>query len=252
MTAKEIINSSLRLIGVIASGETATGGEFNDSLTAFKALLSQWSSEGLLSNAMTREVFGFTVPNKKYYTLGTGGDFNSARPTRILRIGIQDGSMVNVSPDPMNPDFQEQPSSYEIPVRIINLDEYASISNKDSASKIPSSALIEMESPLAKIFFWPVPNDGQNAVIYSEKSFADITDVDADMGLPPGYDYALKYNLAIELAPEFGVQTRAEIAQNAKMSKGSIKIANTKNVKIKTDAFLATNRTFDITIGGYR
>ncbi len=46
MTAQELINGALRLIGVIAAGETPSADESADALAAFNAMIQNWN-EGI-------------------------------------------------------------------------------------------------------------------------------------------------------------------------------------------------------------
>jgi len=69
--------------------------------------------------------------------------------------------------------------------------------------------------------------------------------------LPTGYDLAIKYNLAIELAPEFGAEIPEIVYRNAMTSKGNIMrwSSSTPTMVIDTETINGTNyrRNYDIT-----
>lgn len=48
MTGRDLVSSSLRLIGVLASGETPTAAEATDGLKAFNQMLANWRTESLM------------------------------------------------------------------------------------------------------------------------------------------------------------------------------------------------------------
>jgi hypothetical protein len=73
--------------------------------------------------------------------------------------------------------------------------------------------------PLATIRLYPVPDQNYTLFIQSEKELAQFT-LDQVVSLPAGWERALIYNLAIELAPEYGQEVNQavfSIAMNAKM-----------------------------------
>jgi hypothetical protein len=61
MTAREIIASTLRLLGVLAAGETATANEANDALESLNQMLSSWSNENLVVYQKVRDEFTLTA-----------------------------------------------------------------------------------------------------------------------------------------------------------------------------------------------
>lgn len=255
-TIRDLVTSSLRLAGITAAGETPAANDLNDGISSFSMMMDMWANEGLLVPNVTREVFALT-PGKKIHTFGTGGDFVSSRPLEIQRVCIQDGAMVDVTPAPTpmdptpTPVFAEADSSFELPVRIINSDEYSEVVNKSSTSTIPSKVYADMAFPLINFYFWPVPSVATNAVIYSKKSLGSFTDPDTILSLPAGYEYAIKYNLALELAIEWGRSLDSRVDSIAASSKGVIQIQNSPTLKMKSDAdgLTRVKRTFNIYTG---
>ena len=80
-TTKQIIEASLRTIGVIASGEEAKAHEINDALEAAKQMMDSWSNHGLMLYALTHETFSLT--GNRTLTIGDGGDIDTTRPVAI-------------------------------------------------------------------------------------------------------------------------------------------------------------------------
>lgn len=211
-TALDLIQGSLRLLGVLASGEAASAAEATDGLSALNDMLDSWSNQNLLIPNKVREVFAITT-SKQTYTMGTGGDFNTTRPIAIENILIQ---LSGSSP------------AVEIPLQIITKDEYADITVKGLTSTYPVAAYAEGTYPLETINLWPSPNSGNNLVIYSAKPLANLSALSTAISLPPGYQRALRYNLAAELAPEYGKQLPEAVELGAVNSKAEIKRKNSR------------------------
>lgn len=81
-TALDLINGALRLINVIAAGETLDTGSANDALAAFNDMADSWNADRLTIFTTQINDFPLTL-SKQTYTLGTGGDFDIPRPAAI-------------------------------------------------------------------------------------------------------------------------------------------------------------------------
>lgn len=215
MTAREHIKAAMRLIGVLASGENPSADEASDALGAFNRMLGTWANDGLLVYQKTRETFSL-VAAQQMRTIGSGGNFSTSRPVLLLNAGI----IVN---------------SIEYPVDLINTDQWAAIQNKSVTSEIPSKIYYEPESPLGKLYFWPVPSAANSVALYSNKPFSTLT-LETDISYPTGYDAAIVSNLAKIIAPEFGKSISQELAEEAINSKSAIMRTNTKEVFMTSDA----------------
>lgn len=234
MTVRELIKSSLRLIGAIASGETPSADEFTDSLSALNGMLGSWSNQSLLINSKKREVFNL-VSGQQAYTIGTGGNFNTVRPTTILGAAI-----LKTGSDP-----------FESPLDLINQQQWAEILNKDTAGSLSQKLYAEGTFPLETINLWPKPDASDQIVIYSQKPLTTFISANDEVSFPVGYDRALRYNLAVELAPEFGRQLSPEIMAIAIESKSEIKALNSESLYLVSDAIFmnSVGNTFNISTG---
>lgn len=223
MTAQDLIKSSLRLIGALASGESMSANEATDSLNTLNDLIDSWSTQNLLIPNKVREVFPLVV-SQQAYQMGVGApDFNTARPMRIENALIQ---LTANSP------------VLEIPMKILTKDQFAGIILKGILSTYPLYMYAEGTFPLETINVWPIPNQGNNLVFYSWKPLANLSTFTTDVSLPPGYQRALRYALAIELAPEYGKQVPEVVAAIADESKANIKRMNWRPGYLRVDEAL--------------
>lgn len=215
MTGRNLCQGALRLIGAIATGETMTASAIVDALSALNQMLETWSIEGLMVYQVTRETFTLTA-GQQQRTMGATGNFVTTRPSKITNMGVIKDST-------------------EFPIKMRTVDEWARISLKSLQSTLPTDVYVEGTTPLETLNFYPIPSEANSVAIYSLKPFTAITD-NASVTLPPGYLRALRYNLAVELAPEYGKAVTAEVASRADDSKAAIMRLNTKPVFMESDA----------------
>lgn len=233
-TARDLIYGSLRLIGAVATGEVPSASEQVDALSVLNDMLDSWTLESLMIVSKIKETF-VLIPGQQTYTMGVGGNFNTSRPLEIQRAAI-----IDTTNPPIN----------EIPVAIINLDQWANIAIKSTNSYYPTMLYPEGTSPLETLNLWPIPSIAVSLAIYSWKPLTSIATPNTVITVPPGYAKALRYNLAIELAPEYGKQPDQAIVAGALESKENIKRKNIKPLYLETDAGLSNqSKSFNWYIG---
>lgn len=228
-TWRDLIKGSLRLLGAISPGENISADEQADAFNTLKGMLDSWSTEKLVASVITREEFPL-IASQSAYSMGSTGDFNTVRPLRVENAAILDNGT-------------------EIPMEILNAEQWAHVSQKDVQSTIPTRLYPEGTSPLETINLWPVPTATATLVLYTWKPLTALTNVSATISLPPGFERAIKYNLAIELAPEYGKSASAEVVATAQESKANIKRVNIKPVYVGVDPAITRGRRFNILTG---
>ena len=78
------------------------------------------------------------------------------------------------------------------------------------------------------------------------------THLTTDLFFPPGYLRAFTYNLAMEIAPEFGVEPSPQVQRIAMTSKRNLKrINNPDDVMSMPYAIVATRQRFNVYAGNY-
>jgi hypothetical protein len=234
MTGRDLVTATLKLIGAVAPGETPAYEELNDGLLTLNRMIGSWSNESLLIHAKVREELTLTASDGEY-TFGIGGNINTARPMKIEEALIED---VTNTP------------TAEYPLKILTLAEWCAITQKDLESDIPTSLYVDNAYPLTTLSLYPVPSAANKLVLFSWKPITELTTLNTAISLPPGYEEALIYNLAIRLSPEYGRPVSQEIAMIAGDSKASIKRMNHKPSYLRVDPALMTKGSFNIYTGG--
>lgn len=204
-TALDIIKPALRKIGALGIGETLEADIVNQALEALNDMLDSWSNDGLLVYYIKQENFAL-VPGKQSYTIGVGGDFNTARPDAI------EGGFSR---------FGETDYRFQL----VSQDDWDSVVIKNVPSTWIAYVKYEATVPLGRIDVYPRPTGGE-LFLNTYGKLARFPDLSTDIPLPGGYKRAIQYNLSIELAPEYERSVSNEVARIASDSLSKIKRLN--------------------------
>lgn len=213
MTVNDLIVASLKLIGVVSKTTPPTDDETADALARLNDMVDAWAAQGTLIYRAVRSTFALTsgVPT---YTLGTGGTWSIPRPDppSLLYAGVIDTTV--------NP-------SQELPVPILSLQEFRGLTIKAQTATRALAIYDDFAFPLSTVSVWPIPTVSTLQIaLYCLRpvdQFALLTD---SIVVPPGYQEAMRYNLAVRLAPEFGRKLDPVVAAIATESLAIIQRAN--------------------------
>lgn len=205
-TAQTVITRALRLLQVVGSGVTPDANALADGLTALNAMLEGWRNQPQAAWT-TDEITGSINPGQQGYTLGPSGQINNTRPVQIKNARL----VLN---------------GVNYPLQIITQDQWAMIRVQALSSNIPRYVYPTGDYPLITLNLWPVPSQSAQIVLGVIHPFSGYAALGDTVSLPPGYEEMMTYQLAIRLAPEFGVSASAEVVKIAKESLADIKRMN--------------------------
>ena len=197
-TARDIITKALTKIGANFKNNAPSADEANDALDALNALLSSFSNDSMLIYVRQWETFSL-VANDGQYTMGVGGDFNTAKPMFIVSAYLKDGIT-------------------DYPMTMITDEIYNQEITQKTTTGIPLYWNSDNGNPLVNLRIYPVPDKVYQIFILSEKELTQFT-LDTDIVLPSGWERMLIYNLAMELYPEYEQQVNPVVAEIAEQSK---------------------------------
>ena len=110
---------------------------------------------------------------------------------------------------------------------------------KETDSSIPFALYYEPEFPNGKIFLYPEPDDASHdLVIYVRNVLTSVSSLATTISFPPGYARALRYNLAIDLANEYGAEPRRSVYDIAESSLLAIQNVNTPYADVEFESAL--------------
>ena len=167
-TVTQVIQATLRVLGILAAGETVNANDTTTGLEALQDLISSWSGIGLTVPYVTSESQTLTG-SKASYTIGENGspDWSTVRPLSI------DGAFIRDS------------SGYDHPVKIIGEREYRQFVSKTTESR-PDRLYYAPTNPNGTIYLWTVPSSAEDLYISTRKPLTDPAQLTDNLQLQPG------------------------------------------------------------------
>jgi hypothetical protein len=234
-TAGDQINGALRLIGQLAEAEVPSAATSEDALATLNQMIDSWNTERLSVYATQDQVFSWT-PGLITRTLGPTGDFIGNRP-----ILIDDSTY-----------FRDPASGISFGIKLINQQQYNGIAVKTVTSTYTQVMFVNMTYPNITMTVYPVPTKVLEWHFVSVQELTTPALLSTPLAFPPGYLRAFKYNLACELAPEFGVEPSPTVQRVAMTSKRNLKrINNPDDIMSLPYSIVATRQRFNIFAGNY-
>lgn len=203
MTYYDLIRSSLRLIGQLGPGRQPNNSEIADALFVLNSMLDAWSIEHLNIYTIDRAVY--PLSGQSSFTIGPGGDFDVPRPVRIESAALMYGAT-------------------ETPMPVLTEQRWTM--GGGPAGYGYSGVYSDKAYPLITVYLRPPNLNAEQFVLYTWQVLANVVDENATVAFPPGYGDAIRYNLAVRLAPEWSRESRPDVLDLAIQSKAAIKSFN--------------------------
>jgi hypothetical protein len=233
-TAGQQIERALRLLGVLAEGETPSAATSQDALMALNQMIDSWQTERLSVFATQDQIFTWPA-GLISRTLGPSGDFIGLRP-----ILLDDST------------YFRAPTNVSYGIKFINQQQYNGIAVKTVTSTYPQVMWVNMTFPNIEMYVYPRPTQDLEFHFVSVEELNNPANLSTVLYYPPGYLRAFTYNLAMEFAPEFGVEPSPQVQRIAMTSKRDLKrINNPDDVMALPYALVANRQRFNIYAGNY-
>jgi hypothetical protein len=234
-TAFDQIKASLRLIGQLAEGEEPSPQAAQDALSAMNQMIDSWNTERLAVFCTEDQVFNWPA-GEITQTLGPSGDFVGNRP-----ILIDDATY-----------FRDPGTNVSYGIKLINQQQYDGIAVKTVTSTYPQVMFVNNTFPDIAMTIYPRPTRLLEWHFVSVQQLDKPATLNTVLSFPPGYLRAFKYNLAMEIANEFGVEPMPQVQRIAMTSKRNLKrINNPDDVMSMPYSLVATRQRFNIYAGNY-
>jgi len=235
-TVSDVFKRAFRVMNVSVVGETLDADEAAEALQQLNWMMDQWSLERLTVYQIENQLFDIKA-NQYSYTIGPSPDCDwvTDRPAildttpafvRQLTSGIYIDYKCDYWPN----------------------DRFQGIVQKVVKTNYPSVWTCDRAFPISTIRIYPVPTLDLTFGLSQPIQFNKFCSVSDYIGLPPGYDQAIAYGLAEQLASEYGVpaQKLIWISAQAKETKQRIKTANNEPMLLEIDRTLETKSPYNI------
>lgn len=225
ITPRSLITGTFRLLGIVAQGEDPNANELLEAFDRLNELIDAWSTQRLTMRVTTRAEYAL-VAGQGSYLIGPLGslpapDWVGPRPDFVESVALL---LTSSTPET------------EIPMSELTEMAYQAIAQKDLANSQPTLWRYEPTMPCGTFTVWPIPDTAANPIIvYQPEALAQFVGLTTTYVMAPGYVRALRYNLAKELATEYGRQLPPDIASAAAESLSDIKRLNTPVVDLGMD-----------------
>lgn len=191
LTGTELINSVFRVLGVFGVGETVPSDDSTNALQALNILLKSLQKRGI--QLWSKQVVTLTpVAANASHQIGptaTGtGASTVHKPLRILEAYLRNGNNDSV-------------------LELLPMQRYYQLGAKSQAGT-PSSIYIDHGRDVATIYLYPVPTSSDTSksiILVTQRSLLDVDAVADNIDIPQEWFQPLKWLLAAELGPEYGI-----------------------------------------------
>jgi hypothetical protein len=226
----DLVRKAMRKLRVLGVDQEPTARELADGLADLNLLRDSMNGDGMLIYARIAESFTLSASDGEY-TIGPGGDMDTARPVRILEgeAFINDGSI-------------------QFPLAVMEQADWAAIPNT-AIDGLPRSIYYEPAHPLGVVRFYPRPQVADSFVLYQRTLLAQIVNGNAAFSLPPVYADALLYNLAIRMSDDYGKEPSSSIIAHASLAIAKIKKMNQRTPTLANDTPQSRGSGYDIQTG---
>lgn len=183
-----LIKGALRLLGVLAQGETPSTDQTTEAAEALNYLTKAWMADGMPLWGLKEYELTLTASTAKY-RIGESQAVNTPKPVRVISA-------------------YRTTSSVDSPMQVITRDEYNKIGIK-TTSGYPYQVYYDPQRTYGDLYVYPVPDatvasDSTVTIVY-QRPFEDFDGASDEPDFPQEWFDALKYGLATRLAPEYGV-----------------------------------------------
>lgn len=217
-SVRDLITDALIEIGAAAPQQAPSAEDMQFAMRSLNRMLEAWNTEGLMVYTLNRETFPLTG-GQQHYTLGgsaSAANWQSASFARPVRI---DQASIILNTNPTLP--------IEIPLAIMNDDEWQELTVKQTPSNFPLKIWISGNFPLNDVWLWPVPTDATNQIMLASWGLVDaFTNLSDVVRLPQGYEDAIVSGLAVRLSTSYGGAPTQELFNRAQTAVARVKAFN--------------------------
>jgi hypothetical protein len=188
-TVNDLIVRAMQIIGALSTGQTPSSDDAQVCFTNLNEMLDGWNTERL--NLYVPLPFSGNLLNtQQSYAIGpSAADFPTTNSVALIQ------TAATIFPA----------TSVRTPMAILNSEEWARLSEKGLTGYLPDKMWCDYGNPIANILVHPIPNHTIAIELYLWTILAQFIALTDTVAFRPGYFEAMAYNLALKIAPQFGL-----------------------------------------------
>lgn len=198
MTAQDLIQAAARTATIVASGETLNTEELADGLIALNMLISSWSALQIPLYELTKQTV--TMTGAASYALST-------RPIRIRSASVVSAAGVAREAE------------------VVPAEKWAAVLDKTRTGLFAEALFYDANFATPTVYLSPKPGAG-TLELWQYNPLTAFASLSTAVSLPSGYERALTFALAIDLAPQYGRPIDATVQAVAQEATTAIARAN--------------------------
>jgi hypothetical protein len=201
-TRADIIKTALRKCGALGDWESPTTEQTTAAALALQMLVKAWQSQGMPVWVIKEQAIPSTNLAGGTVNIGVGQTINVAKPLKVLQAFLRRDDL-------------------DTPLDIWDRWNFNTLVNHG----IEGTPTILYYQPLLNygtLFCYPLPDAATqtdtSVVIHYQAMFEDMDSDSNDLAFPPEWTKAVTYQLAVDLAPEYGlsINERQQLKMEAK------------------------------------
>jgi len=200
-TVSDLIHAAFRKINAIAAGELLEANELDDAFVTLNQMISSWNTEGL------------TLAGRLRLLIPVGGV--NAYPLSQRPVKIESASLAIAGID--------------VPLEIVDSTGWEAVTEKQALTIYVRKLYCDYAWPSSTVYIAPIPRQSGTLELWIFQAIQPFAASSSIVDLPPGYEAALIYNLAVNEAPEYGRPLDPSVPALAQNYKASLVQLNASN-----------------------
>lgn len=210
-TALTLIEDALGEIGVKEAGQSVSSEDAALALRYLNRVLQRWSNHRLLIPSLTE--VSVPLDGSGSYTIGpSGADVTATRPNKIISGYVRDSG------------------GLDYPLELLTELQWQRIGTKTQSGP-PCSVWYEKTSSNGTLHVYP-DVAGYTLKLQCQVLLSSFATTSTSLTLPEGYESALVYSLACDVAGQFGRQASADLLRKAAAANRSLRRTNSEPIYV--------------------
>lgn len=217
VTFLDILSDSLTYIGQLGIGRSVSPEQAQQALRKANRMLAKWSLKKLLIPVITVRPFTLSASVQDYTVGPTGATFTGTRPVYV-ESGIATIPGTNM----------------QNPMSVLDKTQWDAIPDAGmicGLNGVPAMVWVEYTFPNLAFHVSAIPSTAVDIRLGTWELLQQFAAVTEEVNLPPGYEEALVYNLAAELAGDYDQPVTQDLGQLAADSLATLSTNNAQRLR---------------------